>query len=452
MTTMTQQNQQPKHRILCVDDDPATIDIYGRYLAETDYEMISAESAEEGFHLALERRPDIIISDVVMMAENGLDFCKRVKETPVLQNVIFILASAVHVDSSDTIKGIESGADDYLYKPVRQVELIAKIKAFLRIKTLQDQLRASNRKLNKAMGGLEEYQRKLEENNQVLAKEKKMLQNSLKQIQLMVEERELANRKLEALNKAQMENFNGLISILSATIESKRQYHRGHSKKVAEIATFIARELKLPKPEIRNIEIAALLHELGKLSIPDELALKNPKEYTQTEKDFLSRHPVEGATLLEKFPGFRRIAEIIRHFNENVDGTGVPDGLRGEHIPVGSRIIAAANLFENLMYRKKEENTESAFEAIEETAGTRLDAGMLFYLHKYAASYPVKESEKAKAVRLIELKAGMTLAAGIFSAKGAKLVPRNTVLTEELIQQLAQFNKREPIRETAFVK
>lgn len=439
-------------RILCVDDDSASLDIYGACLTDAGYQVYLAENAEDGYRLAFDKRPDIIISDVVMPGDSGLDFCKRVRETSALRTTIFILASAVKTDNEHMRQGVDAGADDYLFKPVQPFELLNKIKSFLRIKALQDKLVASNSKLNTALAELEGYKTKLEEKNQALSKEKEMLQNSLRQIQLMVADRERTNKQLEALNAAREDNFNGLISLLSGTIESKRQYHRGHSRKVAEISIFIADEVGLDPSEVRVIEIAALLHELGKLSIPDELAMKNPESYTQAERDFLSRHPVEGAALLETFPGLHAVATVIRHFHENVDGTGTPDGLKGEHIPIGSRIIAAANLYDNLVYRRKGGRIETALEIIEAHVGARLDARIVHYLHKYAAGHPVKASDKARAVKLVELEPGMTLAAGIFSTKGAKLLPINTVLTESAIRQIAQFHKQEPIEDIVFVK
>jgi len=438
--------------ILCVDDDPVMLDIYRKYLDGSGYSFFAAASAVEGLELAREIRPDIIVSDVVMSPVDGIEFCREVRRIPELRTTIFILVSAVKDRSADAVNGLEGGADEYLFKPLQQQEFLAKIKAFLRIKSLQDKLLASNRKLDKALRHVKGYKKILEEKNEALSSEKEMLQNSLKQISLLMEDREKTNAELARLNASQKEFFNGIIDILSGVIESKRQYHRGHSRKVSEIAAFMAQEWTLPPEQVRRIEIAALLHELGKLSIPDDLAMKNPAAYSEREKDLLSGHPVEGAALLEKFKGFKGIARIVRHFHERVDGTGSPDRLRREEIPVGSRIVAAANIYDNLVFRKKDGSNDAAFEMIEGLVGSHLDAKAVFCLHKYAAEHPVREDDRARIVSLYELEPGMTLAGGIFTVGGAMLLPRNSVLTEASIHQIIQYSKQDPIEEKIFIR
>ncbi len=452
MTAMTD-SQKPKNaKILCVDDDPVVLSLYRKYMKDAGYELRTSADSNEALTLARKYVPDLIISDVVMPGMDGFEFCENIKRDPVTKSSVFLLASATFIETKDTVKGLDKGADDYLRKPIIRDELLAKIKAFLRIKFLQDNIVKSNSKLKKAIQRLKGYKKVLEGKNKTLLREKQMLENSLKQISLMVEEREITNRELERLNQAQKDDFSSLIALLSATIESKRQYHRGHSKKISEISTFIASKLKLPEKDIQNIEIASLLHEIGKLSIPEDLAMKNPKDYTQSERNFLIQHPVRGAAVLEEFSGFDKVSKIIRHFHENIDGTGVPDGLTGDEIPLGSRIIAVANIFDNLVYRKKDGNAEYAFEKIEEEIVTRFDAQVVNVLHKYANKHPAKDADRTKELRIYELEAGMTLAAGIFTAGGAKLLPMNTVLTDESLKQVANYNKMEPIEDIVFIK
>lgn len=441
-----------KPKILCVDDDNTTLLLYKKYLKETDYVVLTAIDAREGLQLAQSEVPDLIVSDVVMPGDSGFDFCAKVRQEPRLATTIFLLASGKKTNAADSLKGVDVGADDYLMKPFEQDELIAKIKAFLRIKTLQDDLQQSNRALNNAVETLNEYKVELEKKNTALTEEKEMLENSLKQISLMVEEREKTNKKLAHANQSHEKDIGSLIAILSDIIESKRQYHRGHSKKVAEISVFIARALALSETQIRDIEIAALLHELGKLTIPEDLAMKNPENYTQSEMDFLVQHPTKGAKILEKFTGFENIAEIIRHFHEHYDGSGYPDNLRGHDIPIGARIVAAANLFDNLLFRKKDGNAAATFSVLDDQMGARFDPAIGHYLHQYAHAHPPDETAKTQEIRLYELEPGMTLAAGIYTLSGAKLLPIDTVLTESAISQLANYNKTEPIKDTVFVK
>jgi cyclic di-GMP phosphodiesterase len=442
--------QKPK--ILCVDDDSTMLLIYKKHLSKMDCVMITATDAQAGLSLALSEKPDLIISDVVMPGDSGLDFCRKVRSEQSLATTIFLLASGQRTRSADTLDGVEVGADDYLIKPFEQDEFLAKIKAFLRIKTLQDDLVAANRKLNSALESLNDAKQQLEEKNAALTEEKQFLEHSLKQLSLMASEREKANEALEQLNKRHQGDIESLIKILSELIESKRQYHRGHSKKVAEISTFIARGLGLLEAEIRDIDIAARLHELGKLSITEELAMKNPEDYAQKERDFLVQHPVKGAGILEKFSSFARVAKIIRHFHERFDGTGFPDGLTGDGIPIGSRILAAANLFDNLVFRGRGMDAQQALEMIDEEMGAVFDPVMGHQLHKYAHARPPDETVRTRELRLYELEPGMELASSLYTVSGAKLLPINTVLTEAAIGRLASYNKSDPIEETVFVK
>lgn len=441
-----------KSKILCVDDDHTMLLIYKKYLKDTDYTLLCAGDAKQAYSIAISETPDLIISDVVMPGEGGLDLCRKIRAVSSLSTSIFLLASGQKMGSADAIKGIDAGADDYLIKPFAQDEFLAKIKAFLRIRHLQEDLHQANQKLRDTLDALNEHQNELERKNRALVQEKEMLENSLRQISLMAKEREKNNEALERLSRTHERDVESLIKILSELIESKRQYHRGHSKKVAEISTFIGRELGLPENEIRNIDIAARLHELGKLTIPEELAMKNPENYTQQEKDFLSQHPAKGAAILARFSTFGQVALIIRHFHEHFDGSGYPDGLAGEAIPLGSRILAAANLFDNLVFRKKEPDIEGAFAVIEEKMGSKYDPAIGYHLQRYVHLHPPDETFKTRELRIYELEPGMVLASGIFTVGGAKLLPVNTTLTEASIRQLANYHKLEPIEDSVFIK
>jgi len=449
---MEDTDTQKKSKILCVDDNRATIYLYENFLSLPNYQVKTALSAEEGFELAKKFIPDLIISDVVMPGIDGLEFCKKVRSVPFLASSIFLLASSLKVKVEDAIEALKGGADDYIIKPFNKDELIAKINAFLRIKSLQDDLIETNQKLQKTLRSLEDYKIELEKKNEELVREKQMLENSLKQISLMVEERERTNKELEQLNKIREGNFNSLVNILSTLIESRRQYHRGHAKKMAEISTFIAQKFGLTEEEIRNIKIASSLHEIGKFGISDKLAMKSPKDYTEQEKDLLERHPVVGASLLTDYSGFEEVALIIRHCHEHVDGTGIPDNLKKDEIPIGSRIIAVAGIFDNIVNRSENGTVDSAFDAIEKAVGIKYDATVVYYLHQYAREYISETDEKTKETRIYELEPGMVLASDIFTKSGLKLVPKDTVLNDESINLIVRYNKTDPIEETVFIK
>lgn len=438
--------------VLCVDGDPASLAAYTVHFEGSGYRFHGAASAEEGLAIARKVSPDIIISAVTLPGMDGFDFFDTIKTETHLTSSKFLLVYDDASAASDKARGIDIGADDFLHKPVQREELLAKVKAFSRLKMLQDGLIGSNRKLEKALRKLKDYKKALESKNSELADEKRMLEHSMKQASLMAEQRERANRELESLIKKQKEDFYSLIGILTIAIESKRRYHVGHSRRVADIAVYIARKMELPKPAVRTIKIAALLHEIGKLSFPDEVLEKAPETLTQKEKTAMRHHPVKGAALLGKFSGFSEVAEIIKHYHEKVDGSGVPDGLRGDQIPLGSRIIAAANVFENLVFRNNELTTEKVFEGLEDEIGIRFDPHVVHCLHAYALEHPAEDVFNTQEVQVDNIEQGMVLASGLFTLSGAKLLPAGTAITEKIIEQIDRYREKEPLRGTVFVK
>ncbi len=119
---------------------------------------------------------------------------------------------------------------------------------------------------------------------------------------------------------------------------------------------------------------------------------------------------------------------------------------------MGSRIISVANTYDNRVYRIKNGTVEKAFEIIEEETGLKYDAMAVHHLHKYANEHPKTKTDRNKEVSVFELEPGMKLASGIFSGRGAKLLPLNTVLTGESIERIARYNTLEPIKQTVFIK
>ena len=441
-----------KAKILYVDDDSDLIDIYTRFFETSDYIFKAAYDAESGYELAKIFIPDIIISDVAMPGMSGLEFCRKIRSDEEMEDIIFILVSGIDVEPEDIIDGLGAGADDYLVKPFMRDILFAKIKSSLRIKTLKDELRYSESMLEITMSERDKTADELTLVHETLAREKDLLFNSLKQITLMTEKDKRNAEEIDTLNIKLAETRTNLIVLLNELIESKPQFHRGHSTNVAKISAEIAEMMELPQTDIEDIRTAAILHELGRISIPEALSLKMHNEYTQSEEDLLMLHPLKGASLLDNFPDFTNIRKIIRHIHETVDGQGLPSGLAGSKIPIGSKIISAVNTFDNIMFRGKRETIEKTFDILDVDVGTRYDATIVNCLRRYISRNPVDYEKKFIEMKLFEVKPGMKLAASLYTMKGAKLLPEDTILTEENIEQIARYNKIELLEETVFIK
>jgi putative nucleotidyltransferase with HDIG domain len=137
-----------------------------------------------------------------------------------------------------------------------------------------------------------------------------------------------------------------LIALANA-LEAKDPYTRGHSERVAGVGRLIALELGLDADEVAAVAEAGLLHDIGKIGVPEGM-LQKPGPLTAEEWQAMRRHPVVGAQIIAPFEVFARSAPLIRHHHERWDGSGYPDGLAGPAIPLGARIVAVADVFDAL--------------------------------------------------------------------------------------------------------
>lgn len=188
---------------------------------------------------------------------------------------------------------------------------------------------------------------------------------------------ELRRQKKElAKRKRQMEKVSlQMIQTLSTTIEAKDEYARGHSHRVAEYAALIAGELGWSSEEIMNLKYAAHLHDIGKIGIPDML-LNKPARLTPEEYSVIKEHTVIGAEILKNISLIPHVAEVARSHHEHYDGTGYPDGLAGEDIPLSARIVAIADSYDAMNSRRIYRNAlppEKIFEEIENNRGIQFD-------------------------------------------------------------------------------
>jgi putative nucleotidyltransferase with HDIG domain len=141
------------------------------------------------------------------------------------------------------------------------------------------------------------------------------------------------------------ELFFGSISALSQAIDAKDGFTRGHADRVSRIAGAIARHMGLSETEIERIELAALLHDIGKIGVEDRILMK-PARLEPDEKELMQRHAVYGASILEPSVALRPLVPLVLHHHEHFDGSGYPEGLKADAIPLGSRIILVADAYE----------------------------------------------------------------------------------------------------------
>jgi putative nucleotidyltransferase with HDIG domain len=169
--------------------------------------------------------------------------------------------------------------------------------------------------------------------------------------------------------------FYGTVQALSQAIDAKDGFTRGHADRVSRIAGAIARELGIAEREIEQIELAGLLHDIGKIGIEDRILMK-PARLEADEQELMRRHPIYGASILEPSAALRPLVPIVLSHHENFDGSGYPQGLKGEEIPLGSRILIVADTYEAMtsdrIYRKAPGH-DRAMEQLNHYKGTQFD-------------------------------------------------------------------------------
>lgn len=198
--------------------------------------------------------------------------------------------------------------------------------------------------------------------------------------------------------------FVGAMHAMVASLEAKDAYTRGHSERVTAYALLIAEAMGVEETDRRIVELAGLLHDVGKIGVPEAVLCK-PGSLTDEEFDLIREHPPLGAKILEKMPELERLVDMqaivrgVRHHHERFDGGGYPDRLAGSAIPLCSRILAAADTFDAIagdrVYRKGR-GAEAAMRIIREVAGTQLDPEVVAALEHVYASGALAHPERVR--------------------------------------------------------
>jgi putative nucleotidyltransferase with HDIG domain len=182
-------------------------------------------------------------------------------------------------------------------------------------------------------------------------------------------------RALEAALSESESAYDSTLRALSLALDVRDRETEGHAQRVARYMDLMARELRSPKVDVRTLRRGALLHDLGKIGIPDEI-LRKTGELDGSEWRVMKRHPAYGARILAGIPYLSGPAEIVRHHHERFDGSGYPDGLAGEDIPLGARIFALADALDAMTsdrpYRRAM-SLEDAISEIERCSGKQFD-------------------------------------------------------------------------------
>jgi putative two-component system response regulator len=327
--------------ILVIDDEKTMCNLLKDSLSEQGYNVTTTQKARNGLQHVRNSLFDLIITDLKMPKVDGIEIMRRIKESDPDNTVIVITG----YPSFETVQeALRLGAYDYITKPFNLEEIFFIVKRAVEFR----RLRLANKKLMK----------ELEEENIILEKKVKERTGDLKE-----------------LYKNMQSAYMATVKALAQAIDAKDHYTHSHSQNVTKYAVAIAKEMGFSQREVHTLREACQLHDLGKIGIHDYILNKSEK-LTQEEWEKIRSHSLRGAEILEPLTFLDKAIILIRQHHEKYDGTGYPNGLTGEEIKLGARIIAVADAFDAMIserpYRKAY-SKKYAISKLKETSGTQFD-------------------------------------------------------------------------------
>jgi len=336
--------------ILCIDDNPEVLKLMKMLLAdEFDLELMT--SAEQGLQFLRDRNPDLVLCDVMMPGMDGHAFSRAVKSDPALKHIPIMLVTA-RSGAEMLNEGLQAGADDYISKPFDSTELKARIRALLRLRQMESELALVNRNLKMRTSDLVEQQRSL---------------------------------------------FLSTVKSLASAIDAKDEYTRHHSTRVTDFTLKIAAKMGFSEKELGELELAAVLHDVGKIGVPESI-LNKPGKLTDGEFKIVMEHPVRGEAILSPVIELKEIGRIVRAHHERYDGRGYPDKLKGREIPLGARIMSIADTYDSITSERPYRKAASHRYAIKEIiscSGAQFDPEVVENFLEIAGTFvPEKDQDK----------------------------------------------------------
>lgn len=313
--------------VLIVDEDVSVRGKISDFLEEKGYSCKGVSNAKDALKEIQEGKYDLIIWDLRLPGLNGMEILKNLKKWDM--NIPVILTSTLK-DINSVRVALKEGAVDYITKPIHYHDL---------------------------------------ENSVKFSLEKKKLKELEKQFKERLE-REIERQK----KKIHDQYLHGIIGLIKI-IEERDQYTKGHSQRVSELAVKIAANIGMDNVMVTKVKIAGLLHDIGIIAIPDSI-LKKSGALNKEEMSIVRKHPVIGVELLSYFISDNKILSIVRHHHERWDGKGYPDGLEGNAIPLGSRILAVADSYDAMTFPRPYReifSKEAAIKELEKHSGSQFD-------------------------------------------------------------------------------
>ncbi|MCP4699882.1 MAG: response regulator [Gammaproteobacteria bacterium] len=324
-----------KGTLLIVDDVPTNLKVLLNYLGGFNFKLLVAQDGEDALAKVTAGKPDLILMDVMMPGMNGFEACRRLQADEKTSDIPVIFMSALS-DTVDKVKGFKIGGVDYITKPVQQEEVLARITAHLTLRKLQKQVRDQN---------------------------------------VILEER--VRKRTKALNDTRLQ----VVRSLGKAAEYRDNETGMHVIRVSNYAELLGKCVGMSEEHCEILLHASPMHDVGKIGIPDRILLK-PGKLDADEWTLMKTHTIIGEKILSGYDSelLMTAAVIAKSHHEKWDGSGYPDGLKGEEISLESRIICICDVFDALTSKRPYKGSwpvEKAAAYIEQKSGKSFDPNLV---------------------------------------------------------------------------
>ncbi|MBV1877316.1 MAG: response regulator [Pseudomonadales bacterium] len=420
-----------KVNILFVDDEPEILSSLNRVFRSEKFKVFNAQSGEDGLKIVQQETIQLVISDMRMPGMNGAEFLGKVADQwP--ETIRMILTG--YADIGTTIQAINEGQiDAYISKPWKKDDLLQTVNLAL----YGQKLELENKKL------------------QLITKQQnENLQQMNAELELKVSQRteklKRSNHHLDLAVKGLRANYDTAIEVFSRMIALRDPDQAGHCKRVAQLAKNIARQMSLETSAVANIYYAGLLHDIGKMNFSASMMKTPVCDLLAEEKKIYSQHSTFGEMLLVPLDQYHAISHYIRHHHERYNGTGFPDSLKAEGIPLGAAIIAVAEDFDEacsgFLFKELLSQNE-AKQMIFDGRGKKYQPDVVDAFMLALEKQTEEEQQHGKnKVTTDHLLPNMVLEKDLISAEGILLLTAETTLTATHIKKIQKIEQEHQSR------
>lgn len=411
--------QQAQATLLFVDDEPAILSALRRLFRPLGHRILLAESGPAALEILEKESVDLVLSDMRMPDMNGAQLqqlvCQRWPE-------VARLLLTGYADITSTIAAINQGEiQRYITKPWDDQELLLAVREGLE----RSRLRVENKRL----------QALTQAHNEQLERRVAARTSELSQVNAMLE---------QAFSELR-DNFLLTVKVFAGLMELREAGQPGYSERVGQLARRLAAALNLSPTEQDDCYAAGLLHEVGKIGLPDAL-LRKPVSMMRGEDLVLyKRYPLLGETALMPLSSLRGAARLVRSHQERLDGMGFPDGLAGADLPVAAQVVGLAAAYEGLQSGRLSERPHDAARAsavIRGVAGKHFLPAVVAAFERLLTSAPAPAANELELVAA-DLKPGMVMAQDLLSPQGTLLLAAGFVFDASVIRTIRELVARE---------